>query len=238
MKRFVLFCILISALWLVPAPDARACMECECGGIIIDGGRIRYCFPCELEGSNRLTRAPSVDRIEVTFPSKDRALIMVPGYVTTHLAVPGECVVGFPGTDEIEKINAVVNFDSTLKIPFDEVTFAVSEASGSALTDFAQNELQIGSNGPWQALVSTITGEVPDGIPNHFLIDVAMEPGVTPHELVAALREDGIFITASSQGGIPDGGHIFLKRFRDYEMSVIYPSPGGFSEDKPIPSLP
>lgn len=142
-----------------------------------------------------------------------------------------------PPVGGVEKINSVVNFNSDLKVPFSQVVFSDSQAAGAALADFAEVEFGIENVGPWQTHVSLITGDVVNGVPNHFLIDVTFEKGVTPREFVTSLRENGVFLTASSHSGIPDGGHTFLKRFRDYEMVVTYPRLEVPSSEKPTPGL-
>ncbi len=229
MKKLLTLTTLTAALLLFPASSAEACMECECS---IWG----WCYPCILLTTDGEARVESQEPIEISFPAKNRAVIKVPGYATTHLEPEQQCVVAFPPAEGVEKVNAVVNFDSRLGQPFDEVNFDYSDAAGAVVADFMTDYFGFGGEEPWQALVSVITGSVNDGVPNHFLIDVSLEKGVTPHEFVKVLREDGMFLTAASHDGVPhggEGGHVFLKSFADYEMVVKYPA---VEASKPAPA--
>lgn len=87
MRNLVALSFLITALMLLPASRAEACMECNC--IIILDGDI-YCFPCNIQASDGSVKLSSEERIEVSFPAKNRALITVPGYSTTQLAPGGQ----------------------------------------------------------------------------------------------------------------------------------------------------
>ena len=231
MRKLLTLSILAATFLLVPA-SAQACMEC-CGWI--------FCRPCweEVVSPNGAPVIETQEAIEISFPAKNRAVIKVPGYWTTHLQPNQGCVVAVPPTEGVEKVNAVVNFDSRLGQPFEEVTFDYSSEAGALVADFMADYIDIGTGEPWQALVSTITGSVNDGVPNHFLIDVSIAKGVTPHEFVKSLRDEGMFLTAAAHDGVPhggdDGGHIFLKRFADFEMIVKYPA---FYTPKPNPSRP
>ncbi len=229
MRKLLTLSILTAAL-LFPASSAKACMECECE---IFG----LCYPCwpflTADGQGRVDE---LEPVEVSFPGKNRAVIKVPGYLTTHLEVQQQCVVAFPPAEGVEKVNAVVNFNSALGVPFDEVAFDYSDVAGAVVADFMDDYFGFGGGEPWQALVSVITGNVNDGVPNHFLIDVSLEKGVTPHEFVKVLSDEGMFLTAASHDGAPhggEGGHVFLKRFADYQMIVKYPPIEG---SKPAPA--
>ena len=231
MRKLLSLTILTAALLLLPASSAQACMGCECS-------ILWWCRPCENLTTDGEIRIEKLEPIEVSFPSKSRAVIKVPGYHTTHLEIEQQCVVAFPPAEGVEKVNAVVNFDSRLGQPFDELTFDYSDAAGAVVAEFMDDNFGFGGEEPWEALVSVITGNVNDGVPNHFLIDVSLEKGVTPHEFVKVLREEGMFLTAASHDGVPhggNGGHVFLKHFADYELIVKYPA---FEAIKPVSSRP
>ncbi len=230
MRKLLTVSILAAVLLLFPASSAEACMECPCE-------ILTFCIRCPFLTSDGELRLEKLEPIEVSFPSKNRALIKVPGYLTTHLQPNQGCVVAVPPTEGVEKVNAVVNFDSRLGQPFEEVTFDYSSEAGALVAEFMAEYIDIGTGEPWEALVSEITGSVNDGVPNHFLVDVSIAKGVTPHEFVESLRGEGMFLTAAAHDGVPhggeDGGHIFLKRFADFEMIVKYPSVEG---SKPAPA--
>ncbi len=231
MRKLLSLSILTAAFLLVPA-TAEACMECDCG--------ILYCRPCEdLLTIGGVPVVETQEAIEISFPAKNRAVIKIPGYLTTHLQPNQGCVVAVPPTEGVAKVNAVVNFDSRLGQPFDEVTFDYSADAGALVAEFMADYIDVGGDEPWEALVSVITGSVNDGVPNHFLVDISIEKGVTPYEFVKSLRDEGMFLTAAAHDGVPhggdDGGHIFLKRFADFEMIVKYPA---FYTPKPNPSRP
>jgi hypothetical protein len=221
MKKLLTLSLFTAVLLLMPVNQAQACMGCPCGAIL------GWCLPCipdyvTADGS----KADITDPIEITFPERGRALIKMPGYLTTHLQIGQQCVVGFPPSDGVEKINSVINFNSRLQKPFEEVTFTADEAAGLAVADYMSATFDIGNGERWSALVSSITGDVVDGVPNHFVIDVSLKEGVSEHDFVTILMKEGIFLTAASQDGVPhggeDGGHVFLKRFSDYQMIVKY----------------
>ncbi len=231
MRKLLTLSILTAALLLLPASSAEACMECPCEWAGI-------CWPWNCLTLDSEGRVQETEPIEVSFPSKSRAVIKVPGYLTTHLEVEQQCVVAFPPAEGVDKVNAVVNFNSALGQPFQEVTFEYSDAAGAVVADFMDDYFGFGGGEPWQALVSEITGNVNDGVPNHFVIDVSLQKGMTPFEFVKVLREEGMFLTAASHDGAPhggEGGHVFLKRFGDYEMIVKFPV--AYSS-KPVASRP
>ncbi len=233
MRKLLSLSIVAAALLLLPPGSTEACMECD---DCIYFGRCLPCPPSHLTSDGEVF-LEEVEPVEVRFPAKNRAVIKVPGYLTTHLQIGQGCVVAFPPAEGVEKVNAVVNFDSRFGQPFNEVAFDYDQAAGTVVADFMDDYFGFGGGEPWEALISEITGNVNDGVPNHFLVDVSLEKGVTPHEFVKVLREEGMFLTAAAHDGAPyggdDGGHVFLKSFADYPMIVRYPS---IETTKPAPS--
>lgn len=161
----------------------------------------------------------------VEFLSQDHALIIIEEYVTTHIVPGGGCVTGLSPVAGIRSINAIVNFNGVTDEPFDEVSFFSHPNAGYEMAALAAEiGLTPGKGDPWQGFVADITGTVDDGLPNFFVLDVTLEAGVSPADLVGALMDHGYYLTASSDdNGSPDGGHTVFRRLGDYEIVVIPP---------------
>jgi hypothetical protein len=213
-KFFALAVALFAAAFLLQPASANACMRCP---------GFPFCIPLP-------PTLPTASEIYVTFPSPGQAQLAVYGYETTSLQPGGECVTAVAPLQEIDSVTSVVNYNSLTNQPFTEVDFNPSDVPSRTVTRMAADIGLVFPNGvTWPSFLSSITGTVPDGVPNHFVIDVQLSPGVTPLQFLAALKEQGVFITGSSHSGIPHGGdHLHTKRFADFDIIALLP--GSFSD--------
>ncbi len=205
---------LVIALACLPffAPTVEACMGCPCG----IGPICIPCFP---------NIASSGEAIEITFFTTERAILRVPGYLTTHLEPGIECVVGLPSLPGLVSVNQVVNFDTKTDFPLAAVNFSSSTIPGPAVSNMvADLGMDVGNSLPWHTFVSTTEGSLDDGEPNHFVLELLLEPETDPYKFVEGLRSSGALLTASSDSeGIPDGGHLFLRPFGTFPIEIKLP---------------
>jgi hypothetical protein len=115
----------------------------------------------------------------------------------------------------------VVNYNTLTGQPFPELTFSEDFAAAQGASEIAEGAGVVSADGPWQGFISHIVGSVEDGVLNHFVVDVTLEEGVRPEDLLKALREYGTYITASSEGGYPNGGHEFVRLLGDNPVFVV-----------------
>ncbi len=162
------------------------------------------------------------DAVEVTFLSAERVVLKVPGYLTTHLQIAQECVVAMPHIPGMESIRELVNFDSDTDFPLGVVSFTASDLPGPEIAKIAHaSGFVAGNQLPWWSFVSTTTGNLEDGLLNHFVLEIQLQPGTDPYDFIEELRKHGALLTASSNSdGVPDGGHTFMKPFSQFAMKV------------------
>ena len=120
----------------------------------------------------------------------------------------------------------MVNYNSLTGQPFSELTFSEDFTAAQGASEIAERAGVETADGPWQGFTSHIVGNVEDGVLNHFVVDVTLEKGVRPGDLLKALREYGTYITASSEGGHPNGGHEFVRLLGDNPVFVVSEDPG------------
>lgn len=205
--RWLAPAMLLFAFLVFTAPPAQACMSCYCTPY--------YCW-CEAN------LGMEEEAVEVTFLSAERVVLKVPGYETTDLEDGQECVVAVPELPGMQSIRDLVNFDSDTEFPLEVVSFTSSDLPGREIARVAESKgFDAGNHLPWRSFVSTSSGDLEDGVPNHFVLEIQLEPGTDPYAFVEELRSHGALITASSDAdGNPDGGHTYLKPFSNFPMKV------------------
>lgn len=236
MHRLVFSCSLVfAALLLGSALDVQACMVpdpppgceiCSSEQCCITDGSSTTCYNCEeqLQGTT-IESPPTI----LNFLSNRRVLITLSGYKTTNLQPTNSCVVAISPVPGLGRVNSVKNADSRTGKPFAEVSFIRADAPGRAIVPIARERgFSPVSGAPWHGFVSRIVGEVPSGVPNHFVIDVTLEEGTDLAAFVQALEAQGIFATGPAlSGGTPDEGHQYFRRIGRSEIMVLFPADRG-----------
>jgi hypothetical protein len=213
----ILFVVFLLAVGLMLSPRAEACMGCEC---YIQTPDYTYCGPCD--------GLPEFDEaIRVSFPEADRAVLYIPGFRASHFTPGHACFTALSPVDGIVGVSEVINFEAASDLPFSEVSFFADDFPAPAVTEMTQGmDTPVKGSGLWHTFVSDITGSVADGVANYFMVEVGLAEGVTPAQFVENLRNEGVFLTGSSDAqGVPDPvhGHVFVTRFGDFPMVVNYP---------------
>lgn len=222
----VLSLLLLVALFQ-PA-GARACMEswccwnCHCGGGPVGPHCCDLCEPC---ANSALFDEDVVypGRTLISFAGPSRALVLLQGYSTTRLQPLTSCITALSPVSGIKDVGTIVNYNSVTGRPFAEVSFYPSLVPSIEAPNLAAHiGLLPAPDKLWFGFQSKITGTVRDGVPNHFLIEVILEKGVSHEAFVANLKREGIFLTSSSDAnGVPSEDHNYFKRISATEVLVV-----------------
>ena len=203
------------------AQPAEACMGGQCCDCTSCGPGCQNCncHPCSNLQEARLFGMGHQTRIE--FLSRDHARLSIMGFVTTHFETGIECITTLSPVPGIRSIDSLTNYNTLTGEPFLEVSFFEDANATQGVAQIARNEgLEI-ADGSWQGFVSTIVGNVDDGVLNHFVLDITLEEGVRPEDLIDSLRKYGSYITSSSEGGFPVDGHAFVRLLGDNPIIVM-----------------
>lgn len=207
---------------LCMVPSAEACMTsgCECT-VISECGT--YCGPCPPPFIVCNVLETTTTQTLVEFIAHDKVRLTLEGYTTTQLSPLNECLTAVPQMDSVKGLTAVVNYDGRNQLPFEEVSFVPSEDAGIEAGLMAYEHGHADTNEPWLGFESRIVGEVADGVPNHFTLDLELRQGVSPFAFLKELEEHGTFVTGAS--GKQSDGHLYFRNFGDTEIFVEYPIP-------------
>lgn len=216
--------VAVGAASLLFAPAAEACMTYDCSSCC-SGCSSCFCDSgsgyCEC---NVTIQGAVVDRssVEVIFNTPRSVSVVLPTYSTTHLQPATTCVTALSPVSGVASVDAVINFDGRTGLPFEEVSFYRSHGPDGAIAQLAAEQGVIDRpDRPWYAFQSHITGSVRDGVPNYFVVNLTLEPGVTKRRFLKALRQEGLFLTSSSDAeGIPTPHHNTFRRLGANEIVV------------------
>ncbi|MEM7483361.1 MAG: hypothetical protein AAF481_19530 [Acidobacteriota bacterium] len=162
----------------------------------------------------------------VTFPEPGKALITFTGYETTDVEPNNSCIVALPPVDGVLAVRTVVNHDSGTGEPLGWVDFAPSKVPGRELARLAEDLDLAPDASPWHGFLTRVTADIDAGDPNHFVIEVTLDPNRSIFEFLDSLRRDGIWATSSSDAlGNPTPDHNHFERISEMELIVVFPSP-------------
>ncbi|MEM7050745.1 MAG: hypothetical protein AAF604_13850 [Acidobacteriota bacterium] len=160
----------------------------------------------------------------IMFPESGKAMISITGYETTDVEPNNSCIVALPPVDGVLAVETVVNYDSTTGQPFDWVDFGAAKIPGRELARLAEDQGLVPDDTSWHGFLTRVTASIEAGTPNHFILEVTLDPRVSPWDFVQALRSDGIFATSSSDAiGNPTSDHNHFVHVSSLELVVIFP---------------
>ncbi|MEM7050744.1 MAG: hypothetical protein AAF604_13845 [Acidobacteriota bacterium] len=160
----------------------------------------------------------------VNFVEPGKAQISFKGYETTEVEPNDSCIVALPPVDGLLAVNRVINYDTATGEPLSWVDFRSSKTPGREIADIAEDLGLAADDTNWHGFLTRVTASVEAGSPNHFVLDVTLDPDVTPWEFVQSLREDGVWATSSSDAlGNPTPDHNHFLRVADTELVVTFP---------------
>jgi hypothetical protein len=213
--------VLVGSLVLGSLQVAQACMtpviDCYLGP---DG--IWYCYG----GGNSVPSGLAVSGdTKVTMLPNHRALIKVGLYATPEMTQTYDCAVALAPVPGIKRINQVSLVDANTGQRLPNYSFvrngAANSEFSSLLTDLGIKTARAGN---WQGFSTEVLNGSKGGIIHSFLLEVTLEDGVTPRQLLKAIRAHGMLSNGSANpDGTLDYGHYFLRDLGAGGLTVIAP---------------
>lgn len=209
-KRVALTVIGLAIVGLFAAPVAEACMVRPCP---IGCSFLGVCFCPTPEAvvtggfpDQAVVTEPGTTTL--TFIDETHVRVRVAGYATTNITDISECVVAVSPISGIESVDRITNLNSETFEQLAGVSFYPSDRPATAVSKLALDTgVPMESTSPWFSFESHITGSIPEGVPNHFDIEVTLQDGVTALDFINAVRSQGFFLTSSAHDGVPSTGH-------------------------------
>ncbi len=195
------------------APPAEAC-----------GG----CWRCEWHGDH--WHCYWICAVSVTpMDEPDRVLLSIDNYLTEAMEADQAvgCIAGFGPIKGIDSVNALTMREMKTGEPIAGYSFSSHDRPGSEFARLAHERGYVSEpNGDtWLGFMTSVSQDVPAGIPVSIELDVTLKEGTNLLEFVSTLREHSLVGTGA---GNPDGtinaDHFQLLPIREVDVSIQFPA--------------
>ncbi|MEM7050743.1 MAG: hypothetical protein AAF604_13840 [Acidobacteriota bacterium] len=160
----------------------------------------------------------------VEFDGPNKAKIVFKGYETTEVDPNDSCIVALPPVEGLLAVTRVINYDTASGEPLSWVDFRSAKTPGREIADLAEDLGLAADDTNWHGYLTRVTASIDAGASNHFVLDVTLDPEVSPWDFVQALRKDGVWATSSSDAlGNPTPDHNHFVRVAETRLVVVLP---------------
>jgi hypothetical protein len=214
--------ILAGSLVLGSPQAAQACMTpVECyfdvnGNYVCTGGGGGFDIPngLTIPGDTKVTMLPN-----------HRALIKVGTYSTPEMTNTYNCAVTLAPVPGVKRVNRVTLVDAMTGQRLPNYSFVRNGSANSGFSSLLGDlGIKTAREGNWQGFSTEVLNGSKGGIIHSFLLEVTLEDGVTPRQLLKAIRAHGMLSNGSANpDGTLDYGHYFLRDLGAGGLTVIAP---------------
>ena len=212
--------VLAGSLVLGSLHVAQACMtpvECyfdENGNYVCTGGGFDVPSGLAVPGDTKVTMLPN-----------HRALIKVGTYATPEMTRTYDCAVTLAPVPGVKRVNRVTLVDAMTGQRLPNYSFVRNGAANSEFSSLLRDlGIKTSRTGNWQGFSTEVLNGSKGGIIHSFLLEVTLEDGVTPRQLLKAIRSHGMLSNGSANpDGTLDYGHYFLRDLGIGGLTVTAP---------------
>jgi len=174
--------------------DANGNVVCTGGGNVPSG--------LAIAGDTKITMLPD-----------HKALIKIGTYATPEMTRTYNCAVALTPVPGIRRVDRVTLVDAKTGRRLPNYAFV---RNGAANSEFGKLMSELGMNasraGNWQGFSTEVLYGSQGGIIHSFLLEVTLEDGVTPRQLLKSIRGSGMLLNGSANpDGTLDYAHYFLR---------------------------